>query len=90
MIHGRQVSNNAMLNFIWFPSFKMHMQYLLYYVVCFKVWNTTNEVFMVDDVDVAMANCGVFTQWHAHDAKVTSTWYTRVNGIPSPSSGDID
>jgi len=30
------------------------MQYLLYCVICFKVWSTTKEVFMVNVVDVAM------------------------------------
>ncbi len=37
------------------------MQYLLYCVVYFKVQGTTREVFMVDDVDVTLANCKVFT-----------------------------
>ncbi len=66
------------------------MQYLLYCVVCFRVWITTREVFMVDVVDVALANHGVFMWWHTHDAKVASTWYKRANGIQSPSNSDID
>jgi hypothetical protein len=36
------------------------MQYLLYSVVYFKVQGTTKEVFVVDVVDTALANHGVF------------------------------
>jgi hypothetical protein len=64
------------------------MQYFLYHVICFKVEGTTREVFMADVVDVALANCGVFTWQHAHDAKVALAWYNKANGIPSPSSSD--
>jgi len=45
---------------------------------------------VVDVMEAALANHGVFTCWHAQDAKVTSTQYRRANGIPSPSSSDID
>jgi hypothetical protein len=64
------------------------MQYVLYYVICFKVWGTTREVFVANDVDTRLANCKVFTQRHAHDTKVASTRYKRANGIPSPFSSD--
>jgi hypothetical protein len=62
------------------------MQYVLYYVICFKVWGTTREVFVADDVDTTLANRKVFTQQHAHDIEVASTWYKKANGIPSPFS----
>jgi hypothetical protein len=39
-------------------------------------------------IDATLANHGVFTQWHAHDAEVALTWYRRANGIPSTSSND--
>ncbi len=45
---------------------------------------------MANVVDVALANYKVFTLWHAHDVEVTSTWYMRANGIPSPSNSDIN
>jgi hypothetical protein len=32
------------------------MQYLLFYVVCFKVRGNTKKVFVVDVVDVTLAN----------------------------------
>jgi hypothetical protein len=64
------------------------MQYLLYYIVCLKVWCTTREVFVVNVVDVALANCGVFMQWHTHDVEVALMRYKKVNGILSPSNND--
>jgi hypothetical protein len=48
------------------------------------------EVFVADVVDATLINHGIFTRQHAHDAKVASTQYRRANGIPSPSSSDID
>ncbi len=66
------------------------MQYLLYCVVCCRVQSTTKEVFVADVVDITLANRGVFTRWHAHDAEVASTRYRKVNGIPSPSSSDTN
>jgi len=65
------------------------MQYLLYYVVCFKVRGTTREVFVVDAMDTSLANCKVFTQWYAHDAEVALAQYMRANGIPSPFDSAI-
>jgi len=44
---------------------------------------------MNDVVDATLINHGVFMQQHAHDAKVSSVRYKRVNGIPSPSCNDI-
>jgi hypothetical protein len=32
------------------------------------------KVFVVDVVIATLTNCGVFTQWHAYDAKVALTW----------------
>ncbi len=64
------------------------MQYLLYCVVCFRVQGTTKEVFVGNIVDTTLAYHGVFTQQHAHDAKVSLAWYMKANGIPSPSSSD--
>jgi hypothetical protein len=46
------------------------------------------EMFMTDVVDIALANCRVFTQHHAHDAEVASMQYKKANGIPSLSSND--
>jgi hypothetical protein len=66
------------------------MQYLLYNVICFRVQGTIREVYVVDVMDVTLANCGVFTQWHAPNAGVGSTQYKRANGIPSPSGSDTD
>jgi hypothetical protein len=66
------------------------MQYLLYNAICFRVQGTIREVFVADVMDATLANCGVFTQWHAHDAEVGSTQYKTANGIPSPSDSDID
>jgi hypothetical protein len=63
---------------------------ILYCVVYLRVQGTTRVVFVVDIVDATLTNCEVFTQWHAHDAKVAPAWYRRANGIPSPSSNDID
>jgi hypothetical protein len=37
------------------------MQYLLYCVVCFRVQSTTEEVFVANVVDIALANHRVFT-----------------------------
>jgi hypothetical protein len=45
---------------------------------------------MVDVVNVTLANCKVFTQWHTHDVGVALVRYRKANGIPSPSSNDID
>jgi hypothetical protein len=57
-----------------------------YCVVCFRVQGNIRQVFVVDVMDTTLANHKIFTQWYAHDAKVTSTWYKSANGIPSPSS----
>ncbi len=47
------------------------MQYLLYFVVCFKDQSTIKEVFVPNVVSKeALANGGVFT--HAQDAKAAS------------------
>ncbi len=48
------------------------MQYLLYCVICFRVQGTT-EVFVANAMEVALANCKIFTCRHTHDAKVAST-----------------
>jgi hypothetical protein len=48
------------------------MQYLLYFVVCFRVRSTIKEVFVADVMDVALANHGIFTRRHAHDVEVAS------------------
>jgi hypothetical protein len=48
------------------------MQYLLYCVNYFRVRGTTREVFMVNVMDVTLANRAVFMRQHAHDAKVAS------------------
>ncbi len=45
---------------------------------------------MADAMEATLVNHRVFMYQHAHDAKVTSTGYRRANGIPSPSSNDID
>jgi hypothetical protein len=66
------------------------MQYLLYCVVCFGVRGTTKEVFVVDVVDVALANRGVFMRQHTHDAEVSLAQYKKANGIPSPFDNDIN
>jgi predicted metal-binding protein len=66
------------------------MQCLLYRVVCFKVRNTTKDVFVAHVVDVAFANCGVFMGQHTHDAKVSLIQHKVANGIPSPSDNDIN
>jgi uncharacterized protein (UPF0303 family) len=66
------------------------MQYLLYYVVCFIIGNTTKDVFAIVVVDITLANHRVFMWQHTHDAEVSSTQYIRADGIPSPSRNDID
>jgi len=66
------------------------MQYLLYYVVCFRVQGTTKEVFMVDVMDVALTNHGDFMRWHTHDAKVSSMRDKKANRIPSPFDSDTN
>ncbi len=66
------------------------MQYLLYYVVYFRVWGTTGKVFVANVVEATLANHTIFMHWHAHDAKVASTWYKKANGIPSPFSNDTN
>jgi hypothetical protein len=66
------------------------MQYLLYYVVCFKVWGTTRELFMNNVVDATLTNCRVFMWQYAHDVEVGSTCYKKANGIPSPVGIDIN
>jgi uncharacterized membrane protein len=40
---------------------QVHMQYLLYCVICFRVRSTTMEVFVADVMDATLANCKVFT-----------------------------
>jgi hypothetical protein len=40
-------------------------------------------VFVADVMDAKLTNREVFTQRHAHDAKVASAQHTRTNGIPS-------
>jgi hypothetical protein len=62
----------------------------LYYVVYFKLQGSIKEVFVADAMEATLVNHRVFMYQHAHDAKVTSTGYRRANGIPSPSSNDID
>jgi hypothetical protein len=42
------------------------MQYLLYYIICCKVQNTTREVFVANVMDATLTNHRVFMQWHAH------------------------
>jgi hypothetical protein len=64
------------------------MQYLLYCVVCFKVRNTTRDLFMANVMDATLANHGAFTHRHAQDVEVILTQYKKTNGIPSPSSND--
>jgi hypothetical protein len=64
------------------------MQYVLYCVICFKVWSSNREVFMVDDVDTTLANHKVFMRHHAYDVEVASTWDKRANQIPSPFGSD--
>jgi hypothetical protein len=64
------------------------MQYLLYCVICFRVWSAIKEVFVVGPIDVVLASHRVFMQRHTHDAKVASAWYKKANGIPSPFDND--
>jgi hypothetical protein len=45
---------------------------------------------VADVVDVTLANHEVFTQRHAHKAKVTLIRYKRPNGIPSPFGNDTN
>jgi hypothetical protein len=45
---------------------------------------------VADVINATLVNHMVFTRWHAHDAKVASTWYRKANGIPSPSSSDTN
>ncbi len=45
---------------------------------------------MVDVMEVALADRGVFMCWHAKDAEVALTWYRKGNGIPSPSNNDTN
>jgi hypothetical protein len=40
---------------------------------------------VVNVVHGIIANCGVFMQHHAHDAKVASTRYVKANGCHPPS-----
>jgi len=47
-------------------------------------------MFVADVMDVTLANHGVFMQWHAHDAEVTSVWYKKANGIPSIFSNETN
>ncbi len=39
---------------------------------------------MANVVDASLTNRRVFMQQHAHDVEGSSTWYRKVNGIPSP------
>jgi len=39
---------------------------------------------MANAMDVALANCGVFTWQHAHDVEVALVQYKKANGIASP------
>ncbi len=64
------------------------MQYLLYYVVCFKVRSTTREVFVADAMEATLANYKIFTHRHAHDVEVASTQYKKATRIPSPFNSD--
>jgi hypothetical protein len=66
------------------------MQYLLHCVVYFKVQSTTREVFMVDVVDVVLANRKVFTQQHTQDVEVALVWYKKANGIASSFNNDTN
>ncbi len=66
------------------------MQYLLHCVIYVQDRGTIREVFMVDVVDVALANCGVFTQWHTQDVEVTLVWYKNANGITSSFDNDTN
>jgi hypothetical protein len=79
---------NFILKFIWILDLRFHMQYLLYCVVCFRVWGTTKEMIVVDVVEVALTNDRVFAHRHAHHAEVAPTWYKKANGIPSPFGSD--
>ncbi len=45
---------------------------------------------MADVMDVTLANRGVFTRQHTHDAEVALVWYKRANGIPSPFGSDTN
>ncbi len=47
-------------------------------------------MFLANVMEATLANHGVFTHWHAQDAKVALTQYKKANGIPSPSNSDID
>jgi len=66
------------------------MRYLLYCVVCFRVWGTIKEVFVANVMDVTLANHEVFAWWHTHDVKVALVWYKKADGIPSSSNIDIN
>jgi hypothetical protein len=39
---------------------------------------------VVDVMEVALADRGVFMCWHAKDAEVALTWYRKGNGIHPP------
>jgi hypothetical protein len=88
MIHVQYFFHNAIINFISIIGFRIHMQYLLYSVICFKVRNNTREVFVANVVGTTLVDHMVFTRRHDHDAKVVSMWYKKANGIPSPFSND--
>jgi hypothetical protein len=45
---------------------------------------------MVDVVDVALANRGVFTQRHTQDVEVALVRYKKANGITSSSNSDTN
>jgi hypothetical protein len=47
--------------FIFILGFKIHMQYLLYCVVRFRVQGTTRKVFVADVLDITLTNHGDFT-----------------------------
>jgi hypothetical protein len=44
------ISNNAILNLIFIFGFWFHIPYLLFCVVCFRVWNITREMFVANVV----------------------------------------
>jgi hypothetical protein len=60
------------------------MQYLLYYLIYFRVHGTIREVFVINVMDATLANREVFMWWHAHDAEVALVRYKKAHGIPSP------
>jgi len=65
------------------------MQY--YCIVLFVLgFDAPLNRFMINVVNITLANRKVFMQRHANDPKVASTWYKRANGIPSPFGNDID